>query len=65
MLHTRCVPAETPCGLTRPNLALDSLEFLSNVTSEPPRLLQIEERYPCRRMGGCLNPVPSVGRRGP
>ena len=42
MLRTRCVPAETPCGLFRPNLALDSLEFLSNVTSEPPRLLQIE-----------------------
>mgnify|MGYP006876035647 FL=1 len=39
MLRTRCVPAETPCGLFRPNLALDSLEFLSDVTSEPPRLL--------------------------
>lgn len=43
MLRTRCVPAETPCGLFRPNLALDSLEFLSDVTSEPPRLLQIED----------------------
>ena len=42
MLRTRCVPAETPCGLFRPNLALYSLEFLSDVTSEPPRTLQIE-----------------------
>lgn len=46
MLRTRCVPAETPCGLFRPNLALDSLEFLSDVTSEPPRLLQIEVCQP-------------------
>lgn len=40
---------------------------LSEAASRPelPRLLQVEERHPCRRMGACLNLVLSVGRWGP
>lgn len=32
---------------------------------ELPRLLQVEERHLCRRMGTCLNLVLSAGRWGP
>ena len=40
---------------------------LSEAASRPelPRLLQVEERHPCRRMGACLNLVLFAGRWGP